>query len=223
LLPYVERQGTLDLFEQFVISFPVSRDIERWREFLAVRIPFYQCPSTPDYYRHFESGDPALANFRATLSGADYTAIHTTAHGLGAWDGDNRQQPRGFRFHPDVYDTVFISGSLEWVHDGRSNTVLVAERAATPMAYGSEQEACASPEQWNQYSWASLDLEQSHDPITGRSINKSNCDDLYAFHPAGVHAVFCDGSVRMLSAATSGKIVAALLTRDNGEVIDDTQ
>jgi prepilin-type processing-associated H-X9-DG protein len=48
-------------------------------------------------------------------------------------------------------------------------------------------------------------------------INCTNEHEIYAFHPGGANAVFCDGSVRFLSESISEQVLLALVTRCNGE------
>lgn len=53
------------------------------------------------------------------------------------------------------------------------------------------------------------------------AVNCSNDNEVYAFHPAGAHAVMCDGSVRLLAAAMPIDVLAALGSGDGGEVVAD--
>ncbi len=51
-----------------------------------------------------------------------------------------------------------------------------------------------------------------------------NCNnlqgDIYSFHPGGANIVFADGSVHFVQASISIAVLAALVTKGGGEVID---
>jgi prepilin-type N-terminal cleavage/methylation domain-containing protein/prepilin-type processing-associated H-X9-DG protein len=51
----------------------------------------------------------------------------------------------------------------------------------------------------------------------------STWNQIYSFHTGGVNAVFGDGSVRFLSQGLAPGVLAALITRSGGEVIDGSQ
>jgi prepilin-type N-terminal cleavage/methylation domain-containing protein/prepilin-type processing-associated H-X9-DG protein len=52
------------------------------------------------------------------------------------------------------------------------------------------------------------------------AVNCTNARGVYAFHPAGANVGMADGSVRFLTTATTPKNLTAMVTRRNGEVID---
>ncbi len=51
------------------------------------------------------------------------------------------------------------------------------------------------------------------------AINCTNDSEIYAFHPGGANSVMMDGAVRFLNKTTDIVVVAALLTKQNGETI----
>ena len=57
----------------------------------------------------------------------------------------------------------------------------------------------------------------SEPPAGCSSINVSNVNGLYAFHPSGVNILLGDGSVRFLRESTSPGVLAAMITRNGGE------
>jgi prepilin-type N-terminal cleavage/methylation domain-containing protein/prepilin-type processing-associated H-X9-DG protein len=223
VLPFIEQQGHSETFKRFAASGDPSYDpsYEQLRQFFGVRVPFYQCPSTAGYFRQFDvQTSPWLDPFAATLSGADYMAVWWTVPGAGAWMGDE-----GAKFTRPINNptTVTPAGSLDWVYDGLSNTMLIAEHAGTPNADGSEPPECETPDYWFAYGWLTLDLwltARTARPFPGQLINKSNCDGIYAFHPAGANVALCDGSVRLLSEGTAARVVFGLMSRDGGEAFD---
>jgi prepilin-type N-terminal cleavage/methylation domain-containing protein/prepilin-type processing-associated H-X9-DG protein len=55
-------------------------------------------------------------------------------------------------------------------------------------------------------------------------LTTNNCgsnDEMFSFHIAGVNVVFCDGHVEYLRDSLAPPIVAALVSRDNGEIITE--
>jgi len=51
------------------------------------------------------------------------------------------------------------------------------------------------------------------------AVNCTNDSEIYSFHSGGANLVMMDGSVRFLKQTTDITIVAALLTKEGGEVI----
>jgi prepilin-type processing-associated H-X9-DG protein len=56
-------------------------------------------------------------------------------------------------------------------------------------------------------------------PAGCSSINVSNVNGLYSFHPGGVNVLLGDGSVRYLRDSTSPGVLAAMITRNGGEAL----
>jgi prepilin-type processing-associated H-X9-DG protein len=55
---------------------------------------------------------------------------------------------------------------------------------------------------------------------TSAFFGTDGSSQLYSFHTGGVNATLVDGSVRFISASTSIRTLARLVTRDGGEVND---
>jgi prepilin-type processing-associated H-X9-DG protein len=53
------------------------------------------------------------------------------------------------------------------------------------------------------------------------AVNCSNVRGLYAFHPTGANAALADGSVRFVTTRTAPRVLTAMCTRRNGEVINE--
>jgi prepilin-type N-terminal cleavage/methylation domain-containing protein len=54
------------------------------------------------------------------------------------------------------------------------------------------------------------------------AINCTNNNEAFAFHPGGLDALFVDGAVHFLNENLDIKIFAALITRNNGEIIPNS-
>jgi len=124
--------------------------------------------------------------------------------------------------------------------DGLSNTICFAEIAGRQRAYymgrpnagsslgdGGLTLNCAladynTARQIHGYSAAAaapLPSGVSEPPAGCSSINVSNVNGLYAFHTGGVNILLGDGSVRFLRDSTSPGVLAAMITRNGGEVL----
>jgi prepilin-type processing-associated H-X9-DG protein len=66
-----------------------------------------------------------------------------------------------------------------------------------------------------------LPVGTAEPPAGCASVNVSNVNGLYAFHSGGVNVLQGDGSVRFLRDSVSPGTLAALITRDGGEVFQD--
>ncbi len=91
--------------------------------------------------------------------------------------------------------------SIREITDGTSNTLIVAEDSKSPNA------------QW--INGRNV-LEQGF-PINRAPIFEN---EIRSEHPLGANGVFCDGSVRFLNENASDSVLAAICTRDRGEVVN---
>jgi len=125
------------------------------------------------------------------------------ADGLGATDyggifgeritGPN-EPPKGVM----LYDRAI---SLAQVRDGASNTLVVSEDS-----------------EWQKAQW--INATNVFDQAFAINQAPSFETDIRSRHPGGANGVFCDGSVRFLAESIDLSTLAALCTRDGGEVVD---
>ena len=90
--------------------------------------------------------------------------------------------------------------SIREVSDGTSNTLIVAEDSRSP------------DPQWIN----GRNIFDQAFPINQAPIGIEN--EIRSEHPLGANGVFCDGSVRFLNEKTSNAVLAAICTRNRGEV-----
>ncbi len=224
LLPFIE-QGNIQN------KFDVTKD---WRDavnrdLVANAIPIYLCPSAggPGRTRSItHNGAPITGNV------ADYMAINRVRSGINtatllsssvnsSWNG--ALQPNA-------------ETKLEHVTDGTSNTALLFESAGGPQLYTNGKADSSVAQTSDTQMWADHRNYQNLDgcdPATGNSdyttpnttrtkaVNCSNNAEIYAFHPGVAQFVRADGSVASLNESTPLGVVAALVTRSNGEVLPD--
>jgi prepilin-type N-terminal cleavage/methylation domain-containing protein/prepilin-type processing-associated H-X9-DG protein len=137
--------------------------------------------------------------------------------------------PKGVMCNELDYRNPMESARFADIRDGASNTTLVAEDAGRPEVWQMGQRY---PERYTPGGpWASrpnpLNL-WGFDPLTRQflgpcAINCSNEQEVFSFHPGGANAVFADGSVHFLKSSMTLRILAALVTRDGGEVVSAAQ
>jgi prepilin-type processing-associated H-X9-DG protein len=116
------------------------------------------------------------------------------------------------------------------ITDGLSNTFFMIEDAGKPELYRMGRLVAGVAAQdtiWSNYqnniglSGASSSTGLFTTSATdGRcAINCTNDSEIYAFHAGGANIVMMDGSVRFLKQTTDIAVVAALLTKQNGETL----
>ncbi len=121
------------------------------------------------------------------------------------------------------------------ITDGTSNTLLFSEDAGRQQVY-----AFSTPVQpnspgaagwtlnaaWADYNiyidaqaWNSTGLVN-----TGgcNAIGASNNNSFYSFHTGGVNAVRCDGSVSFMQNSTAPSVLGALISKQGGEVFNNS-
>lgn len=222
ILPFIEQTNLQNGYD-FTVNWWEGANLNA----ATVAVDVYQCPSVPDRQKTTflvaKSPRPAItvANPLAT---ADYEAI------MGVQSVVN----------PQLYATaqtnrcvLFRNASVRIgdITDGTTNTVMVVECGARPMTYRGRRPAPQIPNDQGQ-SWADSEGGFSLDganqdgsqiglgpSLTPRAINATNFNEPYAFHPSGANFVFADGHVQFLSDTTPLDVVAAICTRNAGEIV----
>jgi prepilin-type N-terminal cleavage/methylation domain-containing protein/prepilin-type processing-associated H-X9-DG protein len=108
----------------------------------------------------------------------------------------NNNPPRG----PMIFNQ---NVSIPQVTDGTSNTIQVGEH----------------PEAINAFWISGHNLFDQSAPINARPPIEYG-EELTSQHPSGVNVLLCDGSVRFLKQSMDPRALAALCTRNGGEVLD---
>jgi prepilin-type N-terminal cleavage/methylation domain-containing protein/prepilin-type processing-associated H-X9-DG protein len=114
------------------------------------------------------------------------------------------------------------------ITDGLSNTTLFAEAAGrTAQYYANRQRADFDPASSGAI-WADQDnrIVLTGTDATGRQgygpcvVNCNNFLDVYSFHPGGAPVAFADGSVHFLQEKLDVTLLAGLVTKNGGEVVN---
>jgi prepilin-type N-terminal cleavage/methylation domain-containing protein/prepilin-type processing-associated H-X9-DG protein len=121
--------------------------------------------------------------------------------------------------------------------DGTSNTTMFSEAAGRTLQYYADRSSAAFPSGGSGAIWADSDnrITVTGTDFTGHTSNMTdgsatcaiNCNnqsgDVYSFHTGGANIAFCDGSVRFVSATMPVNVLASLVTKAGGEIVDISQ
>jgi prepilin-type N-terminal cleavage/methylation domain-containing protein len=226
ILPYVEQ---LNLQTKFDYNADwrtlVNRDLAK------TPIPVYLCPTAP------------VVNRTRTFT-------TEAVHGGGPVTGYVGDYKIFARVRSTVNTTTMLSNvNSSWsasmrpniltrmaqITDGTSNTLAIMESSAGPQHYRLNR--VIAQQTPNTQMWAdhrNYDIFDGTNPADGTSddatatrplrtlaVNGTNDSEPYSLHPGGINMLRCDNSVGYLKANVSIGIVAALITRDHGEVLPE--
>jgi prepilin-type N-terminal cleavage/methylation domain-containing protein/prepilin-type processing-associated H-X9-DG protein len=227
LLPYLEQEL---LFKQYRLD--VSWCDPPNQPVVINQLPMWQCPSAEA--NRIQDGalitvtPPAVDLFSGNAACGDYAGMLGVHPELVARAVIN--PPGGPRDVAGYYEGVrVINGTRRFadILDGTSRTILMAECAGRPQLWQGRKKV---PDKWlTGGPWASRSLlwcrgaTQDGTDFYGQcAINCTNDREIYSFHPGGANAVFADASVRFLSDDMPIHILAALVTRDGGQIVSAT-
>jgi prepilin-type N-terminal cleavage/methylation domain-containing protein/prepilin-type processing-associated H-X9-DG protein len=209
ILPYLEQDNVAALYH-------LERDWDDPVNQPAVQTPIklLVCPSAPS--------DRANVSGPLTFGPCDYSPLTNLDPGLLAtgllapWQGNP-------------------GGVMDWGHgsrvseitDGTSNTLTLVEIAGRPQWWRlgrlvGTTELVAGWASYNVMTPINLDGmtpdgTQQWGPC---ALNCSNHDEIYSFHPGGANLLFADGHGQFVRTGTSIVVMAALVTRAGGEVVN---
>jgi prepilin-type processing-associated H-X9-DG protein len=216
LLPYLGE-------EQLAKAYRADRHFFDATNQAVIRTPLaaFQCPSAPGP-RTVDIADmtgKALGTVGAT---SDYF-LPNAARDSGLPEALQTNQ------HTALLDDRMMPHSA--CTDGTSQTLLIMEMAGRPdhwIAGKKQAERRQAHAGW-WGAWAAWNATQvwSYTPSGRRyegpcTVNCNNDHGLYSFHENGAHASFVDGSVRFLNTKLDRYVLFALITRDGGELVADT-
>jgi prepilin-type N-terminal cleavage/methylation domain-containing protein/prepilin-type processing-associated H-X9-DG protein len=235
VLPFIE-QSTV--YNQYNIT--INYDAAANLPMVIINLAVFICPSAPDpSSRPQILATPTGVTLTAPMGACDYGAINQVFPDFYVCNTNMPAAPADLTGPLQKNATTKI---LQ-IADGTSNTILIVEDAGQPANYvlgklqgpavagGPNNVGTPTPD----WGWADSGFAFSingSDPTTGAIIKQTattgnascivNCNnngELYSFHDAGVNAVFCDGSVHFLPVTMSPATLAALVTKNGGEVV----
>ena len=245
ILPYIEQANIYDMFDKkrsYIDPINMPPNYGTMNPVaMKSAITAYQCPSTPgpppsDYGPYFASVGLPLGPL--VLPRTDYIPIRGIHSSLAVCAGmPSASTNNGMLGTPDLKDGWKIR--FADVTDGLSNTICVAElagkqklyyrgRATGANTFTSSVTFAGAGLVLNTYygdhnigrqirGYSGANLNNIYEPGCA-SINIVNENGLYSFHTGGAQVLLGDGSVRFLSENMASSILAAIVTRDNGEV-----
>lgn len=167
------------------------------------QMPLYQSIDFERPYYAEENRAAASTPLPVFLCPSASGSADRLAGGLGATDyggifgeritGPN-EPPKGVM----LYDRAI---RLAQVRDGASNTLIVSEDS-----------------EWQKAQW--INATNVFDQAFAINRAPSFENDIRSRHPGGANGVFCDGSVRFLGESLQLATLAAICTRDGGEIVD---
>jgi prepilin-type processing-associated H-X9-DG protein len=222
LLPYIEQTNSFNLYNYKANwNDPVNYTA------IQTTLKLFNCPSTPLQPRFDTtiSAQPAAGDYHAMNAIKWFVAVncfgypHLNLH-------SNPDDPRLVGALRRDQNTPILS-----ITDGTSNTIMIAEDAGRPNWYDSLRQmnttAMVNALAPCQGGWAdpngafSLDGSNADGTVPGAcSLNCSNNSEIYAFHSNGANVVFADGSVHFLQSTIDLCLLAGLVTRAGGEVLN---
>jgi prepilin-type N-terminal cleavage/methylation domain-containing protein len=218
ILPYIE-QGNLARNYNYSLDWTASPAVAQ------ISVPIYTCPSNP-LGVHTDT-----VNYTFAPSVGDYQSINEIKFYVGI--NCFNLPPTTVSGDPRIAGTLTwnTSTQIEQIGDGSSNTILVAEDAGRPNLYGSNGAPIATgPGVAPGGAWAdpngtfSITGALSNGAVPGPcAVNCSSNGEVYSFHAGGANAVFGDGAVHFLADNMNLCLLAALATRNGGEVITGWQ
>lgn len=215
ILPFIEQRN---LFDSIVgMGFGIVWDDDGVNEdILRVKIPAYQCPSSPDSSQKWDDGD-ATQRHRASYG--------CVTSGTVGWDIANNVANSETQQHLDdggldharhngPFQSQNRSTSFSEIVDGTSNTLFIGERYRRnfnrPYVY------IGTPNTRDQHGRFA--------GSTGLQINSLNNShaghgSFGSPHPGGAQFAVGDGSVKLINENINRLIYAALGTRNGGEAV----
>ncbi|MCA9207693.1 MAG: DUF1559 domain-containing protein [Planctomycetales bacterium] len=213
-LPFLGQQTLFDRYD-FSVHWcdPVNADV------IKTPIKQFECPAAT-YPNRMAVGETQHPYQGAVL---DYLATNRVSPAVTS---------RGWL--PESTEVKGVLSREEWcrtsdILDGQSHTTLIVEVAGTPAKYvfrQKEPEPMYRQRGFGAWADAAPYIQGHGQQPNGRdwpgpcTINCTNDDAIYSFHPDGANFLFADGAVRYMSDNLDLFVLLAAITRANGEVID---
>jgi prepilin-type N-terminal cleavage/methylation domain-containing protein/prepilin-type processing-associated H-X9-DG protein len=215
LLPYVEQDNLYKMYRWDLNWFdPLNQPV------VTTPLKVVVCPSAPA--GRMDAGTATSTPPAPwSASPADYTPITRIAQGAIT---------AGLVPQPADINGVMVTNQPQRIADildGTSNTLVLAEDAGRPQRWRLRNLVNAQASNTSA-SWADRNnliaptgaLPDGSKRLGPCSMNCTNDNELYSFHPGGVNAVFADGSVHFLRENLSLAKVSRMITRSGGETLD---
>jgi prepilin-type N-terminal cleavage/methylation domain-containing protein len=215
IYPFIEQKPAFDQYrlDQNWYDLPNQRVRE-------THVTAFICPSSP-IPRRLDKATTGGVSWNATASdyGVNNGVDNAKLNPLGLIDGGTNMAPQGVMRVDELHRFAEIS-------DGLSNTMWICEDAGRPQLFRANRQRVGS----TRTSGASM-IDRDNEYITHGfnaagtsnpgpcSMNCTNENEMYSFHPTGAMVLMGDGSVRLLSNNVPMRIVAGMITKQGGESV----
>jgi prepilin-type N-terminal cleavage/methylation domain-containing protein len=178
------------------------------------------CPSSPTP-RRLDSSSTSGVTWSAAASdyGINNGVNNTGLNPLGLIDRKTNLKPQGVMRVDEMQ-------KFSEIGDGLSNTFWICEDAGRPTIYRARSQrfsgrfsGASAVDRDNEFILHGFNAAGTSNPGPC-PLNCTNDNEVYSFHPGGAMVNMGDGSVRFLSNTTALRIVAALITRDGKENVE---
>jgi prepilin-type N-terminal cleavage/methylation domain-containing protein/prepilin-type processing-associated H-X9-DG protein len=228
-LPYVEQGNLASLYD-----FTADWDAPSNYTAIGYNLKLFNCPSTPNQPRF----DTSVSDDNKTTSprgATDYSSVNAIKTFVAA---NCTGYVASGKNDPGVVGALTRNRGTKYgdITDGTSNTIMVAEDAGRPEYYAaggapmSQAVITAQGLVQKEGGWAdpnaafSIDGSNPDGSVPGPCpLNCSSNSEIFGFHTGVANVAFADGSVHSLSNSMQLCVLAALVTRGGGEVIDAEQ
>ncbi len=221
LLPYIEQDNVFKMY-----NYTVDWNNPLNQPAIAFQMKIYNCSSTPMGNR-FDTTPSSPGGSTAPRACGDYSSVSAlktfVAFKCFQYSTTNPDDPR-------IVGTIVRNNPTRFadITDGTSSSILIAEDAGRPQWYAAGGKLL--PTLKKEGGWAdpgaafSIDGSNPDGSTPGPcALNCSNDSEVYSFHTSGANVVFADGSVHFLTSGVSLCVLAALVTKAGGEVVDQSQ
>jgi len=189
------------------------------------RVKIFECPSVNFDHRYL-NGPSGWTNPELPAT-TDYAVVTTAnSQAFAAAKGTNLNDPGALNRRAILTTNLFTRAAE--IHDGLSNTMMLAECAARPQLWragkqygfsaGSAHGGWGRPDGGLSISGSTPDGTSSTGADATCPLNCRNEGEIYAMHPGGAMIVMGDGSTKFLSESITLRGLVQMVTRAGGEV-----
>lgn len=232
ILPHMEQQNVYDLANFSLPALHSGRPADYNGENSVARalIPTYYCPSrrAPTGYGSGLFGRCDYAGCAGFYQGEmheGFNDIPAAPLGMGPRRDERAQENRGNtpgRKGMIVWNALGDKRRLADVTDGTSNSILASEKSLPPERHGNDG---GDNERWNNAGWDECVVRWHFPPMADRDprviVTNSSGGTVWrryfgSSHPAGLNAVYGDGSVRFASFTVDAAVWMHACVIDDG-------
>ncbi len=228
ILPFLEQGALADLYDPKLNWWESTNAVSA-----AVPVPGFECPSVPsreDVLSAVAKSPRPAMTFSNPIAPTDYEAIQGVQPA-----SINPHFPRPLYNSENRFAVMHRNSRTRFgdIGDGTTYTMMIVEAGGRPTVYRANGRPRYDLSNDQGIGWAdsegpfSLDGANSDGSIEGGGpaagcvnvMNKKNDNEPYSFHPGASNVLFAAGNTEFMSQSVSIQVLAALCTRDAGEIV----